>query len=95
MVNHRRTYREYNKAYIDIANIVIAVLVVFFLGLTLFRVVRPMFFFPVIFYLGTLMNILSCVRYIIDRERLMAIFMGVISLIMLVISIYASILYWL
>lgn len=89
----RRTYKEY-KFVMDVANIVIAILVLCCIVLTFFKVVRPMFFFPVIFYLGTIMNIMACVRSFLDNNKLVGAGMAVISFLMLVVSVYATFLYW-
>ena len=89
----KRTFRQ-AKHIINMADIVIAALVLICLVLSIFEAVKPMFFFPAIFYLGFIMNVLWCIKHFLNGRKAVGTATIMLSLVMLVVAVYATLVFW-
>lgn len=89
----KRSYRGLKNG-IDMANIVIAGLIFVLAVLSIFKVYREMVFFPAIFYLGAIMNIITGVKAILSARKLAGILSIVLGVIIIACAVYATFVFW-
>jgi len=89
----KRTYRR-ARAIIDYANIALLAIMVLCFILSILNIPRSMFFFPVIFLLGSVMNFLSAIRAYLEERVSITIITGSIGIVIFAIAIISVFVYW-
>lgn len=89
----KRSYRQ-ARAVIDMVNVGIAVLVMLFAVLSIFKVYKEMFFFPLIFMLGGILNGLTGIRMILEDRKLLGCGVIIVGSFMLGIGIFSIFVFW-
>ena len=89
----KRNYRNV-KFIIDIANMIITALMVVLAILSVFKVYKPLFFFPAIFYLGAVMNGLTALRMFIVDRKAYGVVCAVAAAAVLAFAIFTTFVFW-
>lgn len=92
-VTGRKTYRG-ARAGIEKANIVIVAVIAVCAVLSVFKVYKEMFFFPVIFYLGGILNILSGIKLILENRKALGIIECIVGVAIFAFAVYTTFVLW-